>query len=294
MDLQQLRYFQITAQMQHITNAAKVLNISQSALSTTLSRLEKELKVPLFEKQGRNVVLSPYGKHLMHHGQIILNEFDDIFRELKEMQNKQISYTVSIGVSDSNYYGDWLIELYSALPDYKLKLLQMSQSEIQHKLLLGELDFGISPSLAPNENIQSLRLVNDPYILLVSDKNPLFGQQSITAAQLSEVAFISLPPSNQDRLVDIVNHELDMRLNIMFEGYSEMMKAILTVSNGCILTCQHNLQHWISPQETNYSVLDITDLNCRYELYLSWCKHHYLPRPAQFFKDYIISYYQRN
>lgn len=294
MDLQQLRYFQITAQMQHITNAAKVLNISQSALSTMLNRLEKELNVPLFEKQGRNVVLSPYGKHLMHHGQIILNEFDDIFRELKEMQNEQLSYTVTIGVSDSNYYGEWLIELFSALPDYKLRLLQMSQYEIQNKLLLGELDFGISPKLDATENIQTLRLVNDPYMLLISDKNPLFGQKSVTAAQLADLTFISLPPSNQPRLVDIVSHELDQRLNIMFEGYSEMMKAVLKVSNGCILTCQHNLRHWISPQETNYSVLNITNLVCQYELYLSWCKHHYLPRPAQFFREYIISYYQRN
>ena len=293
MDLQQLRYFQITAQMQHITNAAKVLNISQSALSTMLNRLEKELNVPLFEKQGRNVVLSPYGKHLMHHGQIILNEFDDIFRELKEMQNEQISYTVRIGVSDSNYYGEWLIELFSVLPNYKLKLLQMSKSEIENKLLLGELDFGISPGLEPNENIQTLRLVNDPFLLLVSDKNPLYGQKAISVSQLPDLAFISLPPSNQERSIDMISHELDMRLNIMFEGYSEMMKAVLKVSNGCILTCHHNLRHWITPQETDYSVLNITDLSSRYELYLSWGKYHYLPRPAQFFREYIISYYQR-
>lgn len=292
MDFLQLRYFQTTAEMQHITNAAKRLNISQSALSTTLSRLEKELKVPLFEKQGRNVVLSPYGKHLMHHCQIILNEVDDISQELKEMQNEQISYTVLVGVSDSNYYTDWLVELFSLLPDYKLKLLQMPSNQIEQKLELGELDFGISTKIHPNENIQTLRLLNDPYLLLVSDKNPLFGQKAIPAEQLSKLSFVSLPPT-QVRLVDVVSKELDTHLNIRFEGHSEMMKEVLRVTDGCILTCQHNLRHWMAPTDTDCSVLKINNLNCRYELFLSWGKQHYLPRPAQFFREYITSYYRR-
>ena len=48
MELTQLRYFQTAAYYQHISRAAEELNISQPALSTMISRLEKEMGVPLF------------------------------------------------------------------------------------------------------------------------------------------------------------------------------------------------------------------------------------------------------
>lgn len=48
MNIEQLRYFQLTASFQHMSKAADVLNISQPALGSNIRRLEIELGVPLF------------------------------------------------------------------------------------------------------------------------------------------------------------------------------------------------------------------------------------------------------
>ena len=53
MTLQELRYFCVTAEVLHYTRAANLLYISQPSLSYALNKLEKELGVPLFEKQGK-------------------------------------------------------------------------------------------------------------------------------------------------------------------------------------------------------------------------------------------------
>ena len=53
MTLQQLRYFCVTAEVLHYTRAADLLYISQPSLSYALSKLEKELNMPLFEKRGK-------------------------------------------------------------------------------------------------------------------------------------------------------------------------------------------------------------------------------------------------
>jgi DNA-binding transcriptional ArsR family regulator len=50
------------AEVQHYSSAAKQLSISQPALSSAISALEAELYVPLFQKCGRNVKLTDYGK----------------------------------------------------------------------------------------------------------------------------------------------------------------------------------------------------------------------------------------
>lgn len=53
MNLLQLKYFQEVARLEHMTKAAESLNVSQPSISNTISRLEKELGVPLFVRQGR-------------------------------------------------------------------------------------------------------------------------------------------------------------------------------------------------------------------------------------------------
>ena len=62
MNLNQLHYFSKLAKAEHYTKAAEELGISQPSLSHAIGSLEQELGTKLFEKQGRNVVLTKYGK----------------------------------------------------------------------------------------------------------------------------------------------------------------------------------------------------------------------------------------
>ena len=62
MNLYHLRYFVTLAHLEHYTKAAEILSITQPSLSHAISSLEKELGVKLFEKDGRNVVLTKCGQ----------------------------------------------------------------------------------------------------------------------------------------------------------------------------------------------------------------------------------------
>lgn len=62
MNLSHLYYFRKLAQVQHYTRAAEQLYITQPTLSNAVSQLEKELGIPLFEKDGRNVRLTKQGR----------------------------------------------------------------------------------------------------------------------------------------------------------------------------------------------------------------------------------------
>lgn len=62
MNLSQLHYFRKLAELQHFTQAAQELYITQPALSNSMTHLEKELGIPLFERDGRQVKLTRYGK----------------------------------------------------------------------------------------------------------------------------------------------------------------------------------------------------------------------------------------
>ena len=63
MNLQQLYYFRKLAEVQHYTEAAKALYITQPSLSDSIASLESELSVALFQKKGRNVQLTNMEKN---------------------------------------------------------------------------------------------------------------------------------------------------------------------------------------------------------------------------------------
>lgn len=73
MDLLHLKYFQTVARMEHITKASHKLNIAQPALSKTISSLEKELGVQLFDRKGRYIVLNEYGRLFLKRVDSILD-----------------------------------------------------------------------------------------------------------------------------------------------------------------------------------------------------------------------------
>ena len=87
MELSHLKYFQLTAELQHITRAAEQLYISQPALSKTISKLENELDVKLFDREGKNVFLNDYGKSVLFHANKIFSELDEMQREISDMKN---------------------------------------------------------------------------------------------------------------------------------------------------------------------------------------------------------------
>ncbi|MEM8726680.1 MAG: LysR family transcriptional regulator, partial [Pseudomonadota bacterium] len=79
-----LRYFYAVAKEGHLTRAAERLNISQSALSAQIKKLEERLGHPLFERRGRRLVLSPAGQVAMSYGETIFNAGDAMLRRLEE------------------------------------------------------------------------------------------------------------------------------------------------------------------------------------------------------------------
>ena len=67
MTLNQLQYFVTLAHKEHYIKAAEELAITQPSLSHAIHLLENELNTRLFEKRGRNVVLTKYGKIFLEY-----------------------------------------------------------------------------------------------------------------------------------------------------------------------------------------------------------------------------------
>ena len=76
MNLSQLYYFRKLAEVKHYTHAAEELFISQPTLSNSISQLEKELGIPLFEREGRKIKLTRYGAEFYEYATQSLNALE--------------------------------------------------------------------------------------------------------------------------------------------------------------------------------------------------------------------------
>lgn len=96
MNLSQLYYFRKLSELQHYTKAAKELYITQPALSDAIRSLEKELGVPLFQREGRNVKLTRYGREFSAYVHNALRELDKGIAVMKEYTG-HLAGTLSVG-----------------------------------------------------------------------------------------------------------------------------------------------------------------------------------------------------
>src|SRR3954467_5648272 len=115
MELLQLKYFQTVAYMEHISNAAKTLNISQPSLSLMIKRLEDEMDTRLFDRKGRNIQLNDSGKILLRHVNTI---FLDVENAKMEIQNRyhETHKKIAISISNPRFRSGMLIEYSNEMP----------------------------------------------------------------------------------------------------------------------------------------------------------------------------------
>jgi len=142
MDWDRVRIFHIVAEAGSFTKAGDELEMSQSAVSRQISKLEEELKVSLFHRHARGLILTQQGETLYKTARDVFNRFRDTQTLLSDAANKpfgELKVTTTIGFGSA-----WLtprlngfIGLY---PDIQLQILL---SDVQLDISMREADVAI-------------------------------------------------------------------------------------------------------------------------------------------------------
>ena len=91
MELRQLEYFLKIIECKTLVKAAEELHVSQSGLTRSIQALEQELKVELFERKNKRLILNDYGKVVMQGAKNIVNEVNTVEIKVKNLYNLNTS-----------------------------------------------------------------------------------------------------------------------------------------------------------------------------------------------------------
>ena len=189
MELTQLQYFAAVAESLHMTRTAERLHVAQPALSQSISRLERELGVALFRREGRRLALTPAGAYLKERLQLplaALSELPERLQRIAESDKKTVRLRVMAATS---LVTDAIIAYRQAHPDVHFLL---------HNDVEDEFDISVSTAVTPEEDRISVSF--EEQIFLVVPAEGRYGDRSsVRLIEMAEEHFISLSDSRQLR-----------------------------------------------------------------------------------------------
>lgn len=290
MNLRQLEYFKTLADLQHMTQTAELLNTTQPNLSHSMSELEKELDAKLFEKAGRNIRLTRYGKFFYKYVTNALNELERGEQALKEMISPETG-TVNLGFiyTAGSYLVPSLIKHFRALPNNKKMRFHLSQGnsfEMIDLLLSNEIDLAITSKIKNNKQLDYTILAEQEIVLVTPLDHPLASNNSLWLKETKGYDFVHFNEDSGLRPhVDQLLEEVNITPNITVE-VEEDHTMLGFVSQGFGIALMPRIQT-INSYDVN--IIDLKDdLIPRY-IYLASLKEQELTAATLKFKHFILA-----
>lgn len=201
MDPRQLLYFLSTARHEHMGNAAAELRISESTLSRSIARLEREHGVAFFDRVGRGVRLNAFGRVFMASVEEAFAALEGGERELRAM-SRSGSARVTLGFVASlgpQVVPNLLRNLATEHPQLQLRLVQGPAQVLRSRLLDGELDLTLGTKRFDDAAVDWQPLWEEGLVALVRSDHRIAHQRDADFPDLASDRILSFGSSETMR-----------------------------------------------------------------------------------------------
>lgn len=170
--LEQLRIFIAVAERQHITQAAAVLNRTQSAVSAAISSLEKRHGVRLFDRLGRRIALTAAGKTFLEEAKELIarsRATEQVLADLAELKIGSLSLAASQTIG--NYWLPPRLQRFiRSYPGVSIQLTIGNTQEVAAQVAAGDVDLGFVEGEVRDAAL-TMRAVDDDQLVIVAAPN---------------------------------------------------------------------------------------------------------------------------
>lgn len=290
MEFQQLRYFQTVARLQHMTQAAEQLNITQPALSRTISRLEDDLGVPLFERTGRQIKLNEYGKIFLHHLEqsfVVLDQAQKKINDLAQLNHNSLT----VGTTNVSLFFTIAAAFLQQHPEIRIHQYLRSSSEMYDALDVGEFDLCISTEPIEGEDVEWIPFFTEEVFLLVPREPRFLNLSTIPLIEMKNEKFISMTSAYESvNLVRRLCLGAGFTPMISFEGSDSLMIAEMVIAGlGVSFIPKQLWQRHAELFQHRLHVLQITEPQCTITVGMLKINNRYLSQAGRKFYSYVVN-----
>ncbi|MFC8453999.1 LysR family transcriptional regulator [Kitasatospora sp. NPDC057223] len=203
MDLGRLRALHAVAVHGSVGGAAAALGFTPSAVSQQITKLERETRTVLLERQGRGVVLTDAARELAATAQQVLALVEQAEVTLEEQRGQAVGRLLlaAFATGARGLLPGALADLRARCPELDVRLLESDPYLAAELVARGEVDLALvqdwpTVPLPVQEGLSRLDLGDDPVDLLLRVEHPLAALAVVPVARLCGQRWISVPPGN--------------------------------------------------------------------------------------------------
>ncbi len=289
MDIEYIREYLVMVQESNYTEAADKLYLSQSTLFKHIKTLENELGVPLFEKSGRRITITKYGKIFAGYANQIVNLANCCLADVQRLQETESNLLILA----SDYRIHDLIRDFCYMN--KGYVVRTCAGDARKVLASGECSLAILlRGLETKEELKQMKefeyrdVGSESLAAIIPKTHPLSSRTSVRIKELAHEDIIS------------VNTKWDLGMRV-FDRYDITPRVVMTalVGTEAIELVEDNsgiaLLHKKSTAiRFNEDLISIVDLDPEVKLTLSvaWRKGETLTKAEQKFVRFVQSYFK--
>lgn len=222
--------------LKSVTAAAESLNLSQSAVSHTIAKLERRFGVKLWHRKGNTLVYSQAGLYLLSLADKMVAEFEYAERVLQEFAQGRRGI-MRIGM-ECHPCEQWLMgkiqQFLKAWPEVDVEIKSAFRFDGIAALKANEIDVLITPDPVNTEGLNFRSVFNYNLCIVVSEQNPLYNKAFVTAQDLENQILYTVPVGYNrldvyTRFLDPANVQPKRRVPI---ESTEMMLQLVSANRG--------------------------------------------------------------
>jgi DNA-binding transcriptional LysR family regulator len=240
MQMESLKVFSDLSETKNFTKTAQINGVTQSAISQTISALERQFKSLLVERSKKNFRLTPEGEVLYEYSKRMLQSYDSLQSKIQELKgfisgNIHVATVYSIGLYDLPPYVKRFLEGH---PTVNVHVAYRRANEVYEDVLGNVVDLGLIAFPAHDAKLQIVPFRHDALVLACPPEHPLAKLKSIKLKNLNGQKMVGFEPDIPTRkALDKILKEKGVKVEyvMQFDNVETVKRAVEVGSAVAIL-----------------------------------------------------------
>lgn len=264
------------AKIKNYTKTAKILSITQPAVTQHIQALENEYGIKIFEKNKKELIPTLQGAILIENAHKFMQLHENLLLELKESQTHLKNISIGITMTATDYLIEDILEICNQIyPNCSINFHTDILTNIYNRLKMYEFDFAIVDGTSSSKKIDSYLLYDDHFCLITSMEHPFASLKNVTLEMIrQEKLILRHKKSNTRELIEnylTTHYDTIRNYNVILELENvSLIKELVSKNYGISImpysVCKTDIEN------QKLKALKITDMHLGRGIYLIYLK----------------------
>lgn len=287
--IRQLQIVEAIVKTHSYSLAAELLYMTQPAISMQIKQLEKNIEVKLFERQGKHIALTPFGKNIYQQSRQITERYETLIEVIKTSKDVHKGRINVSAATTANHLITQMIARFSKTHENITVALKITnRKRLVQQLQNFESDIVVMGEPPPKLGIVSEQLIPNPLVVIAHPEHLCAERTNIPFKVIAENEFVVREQGSGTRaaIERFFKANKEKFKSTLEMGSNEAIKHAVTAGLGLGIVSLHSIK--LELEANKLVILDVQQFPIQRHWHIVKRKGKHLLPAAKEFQDFII------